>query len=68
MSRRWRPGRTRTIATRLLAWFLLMASLPLIVVLLLSSKNRESDLRHDGVKVVVATAGSKADRIEAYAT
>jgi signal transduction histidine kinase/DNA-binding response OmpR family regulator len=57
-----------TIATRLLAWFLLMASLPLIVVLLLSSKNRESDLRRDGVKVVTATAASKAERIEGFAT
>jgi signal transduction histidine kinase/CheY-like chemotaxis protein len=45
-----------------------MASLPLIVVLLLSSKNRESDLRKDGVKVVAATAGSKAERIESFAT
>jgi signal transduction histidine kinase/DNA-binding response OmpR family regulator len=60
--------RRRTIASRLLAWFLLMASVPLIVVLLVSSKNRESDLRGDGVKVVVATAESKADRIETYTT
>ncbi|MGH9002199.1 MAG: hypothetical protein ACRDYV_03640, partial [Acidimicrobiia bacterium] len=64
----WRPARRRTIATRLLAWFLLMASLPLIVVLLLSSRNRESDLRREGLEVVVATAESKADRIETFTT
>ncbi|HEY3238660.1 MAG TPA: HAMP domain-containing protein, partial [Acidimicrobiia bacterium] len=57
-----------TIATRLVAWFLLMASVPLIVVLLLSSKNRESDLRRDSVDVVAATAESKAERIEGFAT
>jgi signal transduction histidine kinase/DNA-binding response OmpR family regulator len=45
-----------------------MASLPLIVVLLVSSKSRESDLRRDGVDVVAATARSKAERIEGFAT
>ncbi len=60
--------RRRTIATRLLAWFLLMASVPLIVVLLLSSKNRESDLRREGFDVVAATAATKAERIESFAT
>ncbi|MGH9036715.1 MAG: GAF domain-containing protein, partial [Acidimicrobiia bacterium] len=64
----WRPKRRMTIATRLLAWFLLMASVPLIVVLLLSSKNRESDLRREGLDVVETTAGSKAQRIENFAT
>ncbi len=68
MGRWWRPARRRTIGTRLLAWFLLMASLPLIVVVLLSSRNRESDLRRDGVKVVARTAESKAGRIEGFAT
>lgn len=64
----WRPKRRMTIATRLLAWFLLMASVPLIVVLLLSSRNRESDLRREGLDVVETTAGAKAERIESFAT
>ena len=45
-----------------------MASVPLIVVSLISSKSRESDLRRDGVGVVTATARSKAERIEGFAT
>jgi signal transduction histidine kinase/DNA-binding response OmpR family regulator len=61
------PGRT-TIATRLLAWFLLMASLPLVVVLFLSTRNDESDLRSEGFATVAGTAQAKADRIEAFTT
>ena len=45
-----------------------MASVPLVVVSLISSKSRESDLRRDGVDVVAATAWSKAERIENFAT
>ena len=65
---RWRPRRRVTIATRLLAWFLLMASLPLIVVLFLSTRSDESDLKSKGFATVSATATAKADRIEAYTT
>jgi len=57
-----------TIATRLVASFLVMASVPLVVVLLLSSKNRESDLRRDGFDVVTAAADAKTKRIETYIT
>ncbi len=65
---RWRPRGRLTIATRLLAWFLLMASLPLVVVLFLSTRNDESDLKSKGFATVNATAGAKADRIEAFTT
>jgi signal transduction histidine kinase/DNA-binding response OmpR family regulator len=57
-----------TIATRLLASFLLMASLPLVVVLFLSTRSDESDLKSKGFATVKATAGAKADRIEAFTT
>ena len=57
-----------TIATRLLASFLLMASLPLVVVLFLSTRNDESDLKSKGFTTVNATASAKADRIEAFTT
>ncbi len=57
-----------TIATRLLAWFLLMASLPLIVVLFLSTRNDESELRSKGLATVAATAAAKADRIDDFTT
>ncbi|HEV8624763.1 MAG TPA: response regulator [Acidimicrobiia bacterium] len=65
---RWRPRRRITIATRLLASFLLMASLPLIVVLFLSTRSDESDLKSKGFATVNGTAGAKADRIEAFTT
>jgi hypothetical protein len=65
---RWRPRGRLTIATRLLASFLLMASLPLVVVLFLSTRNDESDLKSKGFATVSATAGAKADRIEAFTT
>jgi signal transduction histidine kinase/DNA-binding response OmpR family regulator len=58
----------KSIATRLLAWFLLMASLPLIVVLFLSTRSDESDLRSKGFATVRGTADAKADRIEAFTT
>ena len=60
--------RRSSIATRLLAWFLLMAALPLIVVLFLSNRKDESDLRSDAFATVTGTAQSKADRIEAFTT
>lgn len=63
---RWRPRGRLTIATRLVASFLLMASLPLVVVLFLSTRNDESDLKSKGFATVNATAGAKADRIEAF--
>ncbi|HKY76931.1 MAG TPA: ATP-binding protein, partial [Acidimicrobiia bacterium] len=65
---RWRPRGRLTIATRLLASFLLMASLPLVVVLFLSTRNDESDLKSKGFATVNATATAKADRIEAFTT
>jgi signal transduction histidine kinase/DNA-binding response OmpR family regulator len=65
---RWRPRGRLTIATRLVASFLLMASLPLIVVLFLSTRSDESDLKSKGFATVNATAGAKADRIEAFTT
>ena len=65
---RWRPRGRLTIATRLLASFLLMASLPLVVVLFLSTRNDESDLKSKGFATVNATADAKADRIEAFTT
>ncbi|MGH9009336.1 MAG: response regulator [Acidimicrobiia bacterium] len=64
----WRPRGRLTIATRLLASILLMASLPLIVVLFLSTRSDESDLQSKGFATVSATAGAKADRIEAFTT
>ena len=65
---RWRPRGRLTIARRLLASFLLMASLPLVVVLFLSTRSDESDLKSKGFATVNATAGAKADRIEAFTT
>ena len=65
---RWRPRGRLTIATRLLASFLLMASLPLVVVLFLSTRSDESALKSKGFATVSATAGAKADRIEAFTT
>jgi len=65
---RWRPHGRLTIATRLLASFLLMASLPLVVVLFLSTRSDESDLKTKGFATVNSTAGAKADRIEAFTT
>jgi signal transduction histidine kinase/DNA-binding response OmpR family regulator len=65
---KWRPRGRMTIATRLLASFLLMASLPLVVVLFLSTRNDESDLKSKGFATVSATADAKADRIEAFTT
>ena len=61
------PGRgRRTIATRLLAWFLIMASLPLAAVLFLTTRNDAAKLRRDGFATVTHTAEVKADRIEQY--
>jgi signal transduction histidine kinase/DNA-binding response OmpR family regulator len=57
-----------TIGLRLLASFLLMASLPLVVVLFLSTRSDESDLKSKGFATVRGTAGAKADRIEAFTT
>jgi signal transduction histidine kinase/DNA-binding response OmpR family regulator len=65
---RWRPRGRLTIATRLLASFLLMASLPLVVVLFLSTRSDESDLKSEGFSTVEAAADAKADRIEAFTT
>ena len=65
---RWRPRGRLTIATRLVASFLLMASLPLIVVLFLSTRSDESDLKSKGFDTVNATATAKAERIEAFTT
>ncbi|HEV3364181.1 MAG TPA: response regulator [Acidimicrobiia bacterium] len=65
---RWRPRGRLTIATRLVASFLLMASLPLIVVLFLSTRSDESDLKSKGLVTVSGTADAKADRIEAFTT
>jgi signal transduction histidine kinase/DNA-binding response OmpR family regulator len=45
-----------------------MASLPLVVVLFLSTRSDESDLKSKGFATVNATAGAKADRIEAFTT
>ena len=50
-----RRGRRRTIATRLLAWFLLMASLPLVAVLFLTTRNDAAKLRRDGFATVTRT-------------
>jgi signal transduction histidine kinase/CheY-like chemotaxis protein len=61
-----RRGRRRTIATRLLAWFLIMASLPLAAVLFLTTRNDAAKLRRDGFATVTRTADVKADRIEQY--
>ncbi|MDQ1514848.1 MAG: hypothetical protein QOE80_678, partial [Actinomycetota bacterium] len=61
-----RRGRRRTIATRLLAWFLLMASLPLAAVLFLTTRNDAAKLRRDGFATVASTAAAKADRIEQF--
>ncbi|HTC82318.1 MAG TPA: histidine kinase dimerization/phospho-acceptor domain-containing protein, partial [Acidimicrobiia bacterium] len=61
-----RRGRRRTIATRLLAWFLIMASLPLAAVLFLTTRNVAAKLRRDGFATVTRTADVKADRIEQY--
>ena len=65
---RWRPRGRLTIGLRLLASFLLMASLPLVVVLFLSTRSDESDLKSKGFATVKGTAGAKADRIEAFTT
>ncbi len=61
------PGR-RTIAARLLAWFLVMASLPLVVVLFIVTRSDEADLRAEGLAVVTGTARDKAERIETFTT
>ncbi|MDQ1505177.1 MAG: hypothetical protein QOD57_2904, partial [Actinomycetota bacterium] len=61
-----RPARHRTIATRLLAWFLIMASLPLAAVLFLTTRNDAAKLRRDGFATVSRTAAAKADRIEQF--
>ena len=55
-----RRGRRRTIATRLLAWFLLMASLPLAAVLFLTTRNDAAKLRRDGFATVANLAFSGA--------
>ncbi len=57
-----------TIAARLLAWFLIMASLPLVLVLFISTRNDEADLRAGGYDVVTLTARAKAERIESFIT
>ena len=56
-----------TIATRLLVWFLAMASLPLMVILFLSFRSNEADLRRKGFSVVASTAEAKAERLETFA-
>ena len=61
------PVRRMTIGTRLVAAFLLMASVPLAVLLLLSTRSRQSDLLSEGFDVVKATATAKAERIENFA-
>jgi signal transduction histidine kinase/CheY-like chemotaxis protein len=63
----WRPNPRLTIATRLLVWFLAMASLPLMVILFLSFRSNEADLRRKGFSVVASTADAKADRLETFA-
>ncbi|HEV7863811.1 MAG TPA: hypothetical protein VGR20_13960, partial [Acidimicrobiia bacterium] len=62
--RRGRGG--RTIATRLLAWFLAMASVPLVAVLFLTNRNEAAKLRRDGFATVTRTADSKAARIDQF--
>ena len=65
---KWRPRGRLTIATRLVASFLLMASVPLVVVLFLSTRSDESDLQAKGFAIVSGTATATADRIEAFTT
>jgi signal transduction histidine kinase/CheY-like chemotaxis protein len=61
------PAPRLTIATRLLVWFLAMASLPLMVILFLSFRSNEADLRRKGFSVVASTADAKAERLETFA-
>jgi signal transduction histidine kinase/DNA-binding response OmpR family regulator len=50
----------------LLAWFLAMASVPLVLVLFLTTRNDAAKLRRDGMATVTRTADGKATRIEQY--
>jgi signal transduction histidine kinase len=57
----------RHLSTRLLTWFLVVALLPLLVVLLVSHRGYERAMRAEVVDHLVAVAEARGDAIEDYA-
>ena len=56
----------KRIATKLIAWFLLISVVPLALVAILAQKNAELNLRSEIENHLRATADSKAQQIHAF--